>query len=82
MMDRCAGIVLFCSALKEIIDLHYSPTHKTQPLTHAGTHTHTQTHASIHILLFHPYDCTASHMAAHTPAPNQGVNVYLTSCLL
>lgn len=36
----------------------------------------------IHILLFHPYDCAASHMAAHTPAPNQGVNVYLSSCLL
>lgn len=34
MMDRCAGIVLFCSALKEIIDLHYSPTHKTQPSPH------------------------------------------------
>lgn len=77
MMDRCAGIVLFCSALKEIIDLHYSPTHKTQP----STHTHIE-RTPIHILLFHPYDCTASHMAAHTQAPNQGANVYLTSCLL
>lgn len=74
MIDRCAGIVLFCSALKEIIDLHNSPTHKTQHSTH--------THAPIHILLFHPYDCTASHMAAHSLAPNQGLNVYLTSCLL
>lgn len=36
-MDRCAGIVLFCSALKEIIDLHYSPTHKTQPSTRTST---------------------------------------------
>lgn len=45
MMDRCAGIVLFCSALKEIIDLHYSPTHKTQPSTH--THTHTCPHAHL-----------------------------------
>lgn len=77
MMDRCAGIVLFCSALKEIIDLHYSPTHKTQPSPHTLAPP-----LPIHILLFHPYDCTASHMAAHTPAPNQGVNVYLSSCLL
>lgn len=42
-MDRCAGIVLFYSALKEIIDLHYSPTHKTQP----ATHTHRLTYAHI-----------------------------------
>ena len=50
MMDRCAGIVLFCSALKEIIDLHYSPTHKTQPLrTHARAHTHTHTRPHPHL---------------------------------
>lgn len=41
VMDRCAGIVLLCSALKEIIDLHYGPAHKTQPYTH--THAHTST---------------------------------------
>lgn len=28
-MDRCAGIVLFGSALKEILDLHRSAAHKT-----------------------------------------------------
>lgn len=43
MMDRCAGIVLSCSALKEIIDLHYSPTHETQPTTHTHTHTPSST---------------------------------------
>lgn len=45
MMDRCAGIVLFCSALKEIIDLHYSPTHKT-PTPHLAPHTHAPPSAS------------------------------------
>ena len=50
--------------------------------THTHAHRHTHTHSPIHILLFHPYDCTASHMAAHTTAPHQRENVYLTSCLL
>lgn len=53
MMDRCAGFVLLCSALKEIIDLHYRPPRKTQ----AFIHTHP-------IQLFHPHDYITSHMAA------------------
>lgn len=59
MMDRCAGIVLFCSALEEIIDLHYSPTHERQ-------HTH---HTHTHISVFHPYGCTTSHTAALPASP-------------
>ena len=54
MMDRCAGIVLFGSAPKEIIDLHHGPAHKTL------LHSHTPSHTYTHILEFHPYDCAAS----------------------
>lgn len=39
MMDRCAGIVLFCSALKEIIDLHYGLSEEKHNPSHTNTHT-------------------------------------------
>lgn len=54
MMDRCVGFVLFFSAPKEIIDLHYSPTHKTLCFTHIHSPS----------LLFYPYVCITSHIAA------------------
>lgn len=38
MMDRCAGIVLFCSALKEIIDLHYGLSEEKHNPSHTNTH--------------------------------------------
>lgn len=66
MMDRCSGIVLFCSALKEIIDLHYGSAPKTQ--TPPST-----SRCSTPITAPPP---------TWQPAPNQRTSVYLTSCLL